>query len=283
VTTKLKARPLQVPLRLATDSPEAPPELLTDLRMDTPTGERSLVLLRPCLAPSRPLNPRHIVDLARSICAFGLIEPLAIDVEDTVVAGSHRLAALQILATPPPERGALLARLCPHGSAKELLALAGEPVQGLMPAPGVLDLTRIPCRILPWSSSAKPDEAWRVQVAENERRRDYKPSEVRALAERLRAQGYRFGKGAPKEGERLAGPVLSALIGVSARHVRRLLAAEDGAVIDPADGRTDVRKEASAIAGRLRKIKLRAAAELSDGEHRAIEKAVAALEKLARG
>lgn len=282
MNAKLKPKPLQVPLRLATDSPEAPPELLTDLRMDTPTGERSLANIHPCPSLSRPLNPRHIVDLARSICAFGLIEPLAIDVEDTVVAGSHRLAALQILSTPPPERGALLAHLCPHGSAKELLALAGEPVQGLMPAPGVLDLTRIPCRILPWSQAQKPDEAWRVQVAENERRRDYKPSEVRALADRLREQGYRFAKGF-KEGQQAALPVLSALIGVSTRHVRRLLAAEDGTVIDPKDQRTDVRKEASAIAGRLKKLKQRAAGELSDVEHRAIEKAVAALERLARG
>lgn len=279
---KLKPRPLQVPLRLATDSPEAPPELLTDFRMDTPTGERSLDSIHPHPNPSRSLEPRHVVDLARSIAALGLIHPLVVDVEDVVVAGSHRYAALLLLATPPPDRGSLLARLCPHGSGKDLLALAGEPVQLLAVAPGVLDFTRIPVRVLPLAIRTSPDAAWRAEVAENERRRDYKPSEVRALAERLREQGYRFAKGY-REGQQPALPVLSALIGVSTRHVRRLLAAEDGAIINPKDQRTDVRKEASAIAGRLRKIKLRAAAQFGEGEHRAIEKAVSALERLAQG
>lgn len=280
--TKLKPRPLQVPLRLAVDSPEAPPELLTDLRMDTPTGVRSLTLLHPHPNPSRTLNPRHLVDLARSIAALGLIHPLVIDVEDVVIAGSHRFAALKLLATPPPDRPALLATLCPRGPAQELEALT-EPVQLLAVSLGVVDFGSIPVRVVPLSQSKSPDEAWRLEVAENERRRDYKPSEVRALAERLREQGYRFTKGRAREGEQPALPLLSSVIGVSTRHVRRLLAAEDGNVIDPKDQRTDVRKEASAIANRLKKIKLRAAKELTDLEHRAVEKAVAALERLAQG
>ncbi len=280
--TKLKPRPLQVPLRLATDSPEAPPELLTDLRMDTPTGERSLDSIHPHPNPSRSLEPRHVVDLARSIAALGLIHPLVVGVEDGVVAGSHRYAALQILATPPPDRGSLLARLCPAGSAKDLLALAGEPVQLLAVAPGVLDFTRIPVRVLPLAISKSPDAAWRAEVAENERRKDYKPSEVRALAERLREQGYTLAHGGAHRAPS-ALPVLSALIGRSDRHVRRLLKANDGVAIEPGGKRSDVRLEAGAIAGRLRKLKLKAASELNDGEHRSLEKAIAALERLAQG
>lgn len=280
--TKLKARPLQVPLRLAVDSPEAPPELLEDLRMDTPTGVRSLALIHPHPNPSRALDPRHVVDLARSIGALGLIHPLVIDVDDVVIAGSHRYAALRILATPPPDRPALLATLCPKGAATELTALT-EPVQLLAVSLGAVDFGSIPVRVLPLSQRKTPDEAWRAEVAENERRRDYKPSEVRALAQRLREQGYRFAKGRVREGERLALPLLSSVFGVSTRHIRRIMAAEDGAVIDPKDNRTDVRKEASAIANRLRKIKARATKELTDLEHRAVEKAIAALERLARG
>lgn len=278
---KLKPKPLQVPLRLATDSPEAPPELLTDLRMDTPTGERSLNNIHPHPSPSRSLDPRHIVDLARSIAALGLIHPLVVDVEDVVVAGSHRYAALRILATPPPERPALLSSLCPRGSAKELEALS-DPVQLLAVAPGVLDFQRLPVRVLPLAISKNPDEAWRAEVAENERRRDYKPSEVRALAERLRGQGYTLAHGGAHT-RPSALPVLSALIGRSDRHVRRLLKAEDGARLKDEPKRPSVHLEAGVIAGRLKKLKLQAAKELTDVEHRAIEKAVAALERLARG
>lgn len=276
---KVKPRPLQVPLRLATDSPEAPPELLTDLRMDTPTGERSLENIHPHPSPSRSLDPRHVVDLARTIAALGLIHPLVVDVEDVVVAGSHRYAALQILATPPPERPALLARLCPKGSAKELEVLS-DPAQLLAVAPGVLDFARVPVRVLPLAISKNPDAAWWTEVAENERRRDYKPAEIRALAERLRAQGYTQRKGGSKDEARLL-PAIGAIIGRSEKQVRRILNGESGEKLNGTPG--TLAEEAQAIMNRLKKIKVRAAAQLSDVEHRAIEKSIAALERLARG
>lgn len=167
-----------------------------------------------------------MVDLARSIGALGLIHPLVVDVEDVVIAGGHRYAALQLLAAPIAERPSLLATLCPRGSAKDLDAMR-EPSQLLEVARGVLDFSRIPVRVLPLSQRETPDEAWRAEVAENERRRDYSPGEVKRLAERLKEQGYSFGMGPGPKGAQKALPVLAAVIGRSTRQVKRILSGNE--------------------------------------------------------
>lgn len=207
----------------ATALPEASrADLLEAVRYDTPTGTRDLVSLHPHPNPSRPLNPRHIVDLARSIAVLGLIQPLVIDIEDVVVAGSHRFAALRILASPPEDRFALLTALCPESHPGTLAPLT-DPVLALPPPVPALDLHRLPVHIIPYTQRESPDEVWRIEVAENEQRRDYSAPEVRALAERLKAQGFHITRRRDADPDKRALPVLVALIGKSERQIQRLL------------------------------------------------------------
>ena len=51
---------------------------------------------------TRSLNESHVFKLAESIAVVGLIEPLAIDAKGRLLAGSHRLAAIQWLKANKP-------------------------------------------------------------------------------------------------------------------------------------------------------------------------------------
>lgn len=53
--------------------------------------------IRPRVEDTRPLGNSHVKDLAESIGALGLIEPLVVDLKGVLLAGGHRLAAIQIL------------------------------------------------------------------------------------------------------------------------------------------------------------------------------------------
>jgi ParB family chromosome partitioning protein len=53
-------------------------------------GERSL-------DDTRDLNEDHVAELAESIAALGLIEPIVVDAKQRLLAGAHRKAAIQLL------------------------------------------------------------------------------------------------------------------------------------------------------------------------------------------
>jgi len=78
-----------------------------------------------------------------------------------------------------------------------------------------------------FDATAEPSRALEIEIAENEQRRDYTPSEVRAIAERLRQAGYKDGKGRPKAGEKALAPALQTIIGKSRRTVMSYLAGEE--------------------------------------------------------
>jgi hypothetical protein len=51
---------------------------------------------------TRVLRPSHVLNLAESIAAVGLVEPPTVDNRGHLLAGAHRLAALSLLAEPNP-------------------------------------------------------------------------------------------------------------------------------------------------------------------------------------
>lgn len=53
--------------------------------------------IRPRAEDTRPLRDSHVKELAESIGALGLIEPLVVDLKGVLLAGGHRLGAIQIL------------------------------------------------------------------------------------------------------------------------------------------------------------------------------------------
>lgn len=177
---------------------------------------------------TRLLSARHLIELAESIAAVGLLEPLVIDRDDCLLAGGHRLGACLLLCADPRERGARLLELCADGPEKidpALLNLAQS-----LPAVYALDPDKIPTRVINFSSLRDPGRALLIEATENEKRRDYTPTEVRTLYRRLLDQGYVDRRGRLAVGEKAAQPTLAVIIGKSIRTVQRMLAATDEAV-----------------------------------------------------
>lgn len=175
-----------------------------------PQGTRSLLSLdsikpRPH-GDTRPTNPAHVDALAQSVEAVGLIQPIAVDREGFLIAGGHRLAALRSLQQSNSQR---FTELFPDG---------------------------VPVFRIDISAKDAPSEAIALEAAENEQRRDYTPSEVRELADRLVAAGYRYGEGKPRKGEKALIPALSVIVGKSHRTIQRHLNPKEnqtGATISP--------------------------------------------------
>ncbi|OLP20098.1 chromosome partitioning protein ParB [Leptolyngbya sp. 'hensonii'] len=143
---------------------------------------------------TRPLDPQHVAALAESIAALGLIEPLVVDTKGVLLAGGHRLAALQALQETNPE------------------------VYNQQFSDG-----QIQVHMLAFDAEQDPERALQVELAENEKRVNYTRDQIERLAERLRSLNYRDVRGRPKEGEKALGPALAVAIGVSARYVRKVL------------------------------------------------------------
>lgn len=166
------------------------------LKPSTPASLLPLDAIQDRPQDTRPLNPKHVAALAESIVAVGLIEPLAVDQDGVLLAGGHRLAAIRSLAESDTQD-------------YSRLFAAGVPVHRL-----------------PFKASEEPARALEVEVAENEKRRDYTPAEVRELADRLRQAGYTDRPGRPKAGEKAIGPALELIIGKHLRTVRGYLAGD---------------------------------------------------------
>lgn len=143
---------------------------------------------------TRGLSSQHVSELAESVSVLGLLEPLVVDKKGKLLAGGHRKAAIFVLKESNPSA---YAKHFPN------------------------DL--VPVRVVDFDADENPHLALQVEVTENEKRRDYTPSEVRALAERLRDAGYIEVKGRPAKGTKALRPALEVIIGKSIRTVRRYL------------------------------------------------------------
>ncbi|MGR3279099.1 ParB/RepB/Spo0J family partition protein [Acaryochloris marina NIES-2412] len=146
------------------------------------------------LGDTRPPEGKHVSELAESIAVLGLIEPLAVDDKNRLLAGGHRQAALHLLKRKNPKA------FKQH--------FPNDQVQ---------------VRVMPFDSEKDPNLALAIEAAENEKRRDYTPTEVKAIAERLKSAGYEDLKGRPKKGQKALMPALSVVIGKSVRTVQRHL------------------------------------------------------------
>ena len=143
---------------------------------------------------TRELKSSHVEDLMMSIAVLGLLEPLVVDSRGRLLAGGHRNAAIHLLKQQMPEAYA-------HHFPDEL----------------------VPVRTLDFDADLEPDLALQVEIAENEKRRDYTPAEVKVLAERLKSAGYSDTQGRPVKGDKPLRPALQVIIGKSIRTVQRYL------------------------------------------------------------
>lgn len=149
---------------------------------------------------TRRLNIAHAEELSDSIAVVGLIQPLVIDKNNHLLAGGHRRAALFILQKSSPQ---IFEKTFPRG--------------------------KIPVLVIELDASCNMDQAIAIEAAENEKRRDYTPAEVRILADRLIAAGYQQTRGKPKQSAKALQPALASIIGKSTRTVQRYLKQTDQA------------------------------------------------------
>lgn len=167
---------------------------------------------------TRMLDPEHVIELAESISALGLIEPLAVDQKLRLVAGGHRWVALRLLAEEPSKRSDLGKKILTTDEAALSLFARLDPLAVLSDP--------IPVHVLEFDSKKSPADALAVEIAENEKRRNYTSVEVHRLAETMRNAGFRDTKGRPKAGEKALAPALAVVLGKSERTVRRLLSGD---------------------------------------------------------
>lgn len=183
---------------------------------------------------TRKLRAAHILTLAESIAALGLLEPLIVDERGFILAGAHRLAALEVLAVPlPMERRRQFMRAC------------GLP-DGAQPLPELRDLAdrcaeldhaafqhhypaaKVPVHVIEIPAKEVSSLPLAIEAAENAIRRMYNAEEVQALAVRLKEAGYSYRPegGRPRNGEKAVVPTIGTIIGRSIPQVRRLLRAK---------------------------------------------------------
>lgn len=143
---------------------------------------------------TRELKAEHVEDLMMSMAVLGILEPLVVDIRGRLLAGGHRKAAIYLLKERMPTQYA--ARF-PNES--------------------------IPVFTLPFDADLEPDLALQVEIAENEKRRDYTRAEVKVLAERLKSAGYSDTQGRPMKGDKPLRPALKVIIGKSIKTVQRYL------------------------------------------------------------
>jgi ParB family transcriptional regulator, chromosome partitioning protein len=231
----------------------------------------ALPKIQPRLAPDlRELNPAHVLDLAATICATGLLQTITVDSRYRLLAGKHRLAAFRLLAGlrdcgPEIEKRIALfdqiletpgtaERFQEELAALDWAAFDAKHPDGLMP-----------CRLMAFDSEKEPGKALAVEGTENEKRRDFSRAQIEILCTRLKECGYIDATGRPKAGEKALRPALALIIGKSLRHVRRLLQA--ATPTDDADS-----KAASALPGLLRALE-RALPEMQSSRSAKLKKA----------
>lgn len=206
------------------------------------------------LGDSREVDPSHVADLAESIAALGLIEPLVVDSKHRLLAGGHRLAAIGLLKETQPQR---YAERFPQ------------------------DL--VPIQVMGFDSATDPNLALAIEAAENEKRRDYTTAEIKALAEKLRQAGYEDVRGRPRQGQKPLMPALSVVVGKSLRTVQRHLYGQTAAAQSATD---DGHRKQQLLKQALTRLRQWQAMELDGDEEklaRQVSKFTASLEKFLAG
>ena len=154
----------------------------------------SLKDIKPREDDTRDLQIDHAEQLMQSIHDIGIIHPVVIDQNGVLLAGGHRLLALQMLQNHHKDR---FFEWFPDG--------------------------KVPVRRMPFTVESNPDWALDIEIAENNVREDYTPDEVWAIAELLKEKGYKDTPGKPKAGEKRLRPALMTITGKSERSIRRYL------------------------------------------------------------
>ncbi len=184
---------------------------------------------------TRAINAEHAVHLMISVLAVGLIEPIAVDKHNRLLAGLHRYSACAVLAESDADlRRARAAELLgldvAHSADRELLDFIGEIDAAACQR--ALPKASVPVRRYEFDAETEPEKALAVEIAENEIRRDYTAKEVRDWHRRLVEGGYISRVGRPRRWQQSATQALADIVGKSDRTIRRMLGQQTDGVPD---------------------------------------------------
>jgi hypothetical protein len=235
-------------------------------------------------ADTRPVNWEHVVSVAESIAALGLLQPPAVDKKHRLVAGLHRLTACRMLASDATERIKLV-----EAEPELVDRVKALPPLELLPEP--LLSGNIPVRVLTDLDSTRDiDRAVAAEAAENTARRQYTAREVESIKARLIELGYSEVRGRPRAGQKALKPALSLVLGLGRSQTTAVLAVSRKGADTGTFSHKDM--EISAAKGLKRAVsKFSAALVGQRGRHatdkrmalEAVEEAVAELLKLVEG
>jgi ParB family chromosome partitioning protein len=177
---------------------------------------------------TRDLDLLHVIDLAESIEALGILQPIAIDKDEHLVAGEHRLIACRLLSYDDISARSAYWEEVSQSSKKAFSSQKKQEDAKLRVASlnhekfklKYKDL-EIPVVVLPFNSKIKKEQALLAETAENEKRQNYTKEEILNLAEKLRESGYIERAGRPKQGEKSLKTALSVISGKSWRQICR--------------------------------------------------------------
>jgi hypothetical protein len=208
-----------------------------------PSGPRQEVVEIEKMVPERiPLdsildrvtNLRPVYDdkarvLAGNIALFGIIQPIAVDVNNRLLAGDHRRRALGMLREVAewPDRAPQL-----------LPGLDDETLSKAMTAWRRFEYdVGVPVHRVAIDATSDPASAKAIELSENTLRENFTKEEIKNAYKTLIAAGYRHTVGRPKKGEKAIGPQLELLYGRGSRTITKYIAevrAEEETV-SPAD------------------------------------------------
>lgn len=170
---------------------------------------------------SRLLKPDHILNLAESIVAVGLVEPPTVDCRGRLLAGAHRVAALRLLQADTRARVEMWVKLT--GATRNQPTPKQQSDLNRLTVLTPLGQQEIPVMILPFDATQDPAMALAIETSENTQRRSYSKQEIMTLATRLKDAGFVERQGRPRTGEKALRPALALVLGKSDNTVRRWL------------------------------------------------------------
>jgi hypothetical protein len=207
---------------------------------------------------SRPIMPAHVVTMMESIVVLGLLENLVVSTKGRLLAGAHRLTALRFLMiADDAARAALFTKCMGYGEGAKL----PDGVKDLVERVRTIDAATFQAanpeglvKVLVVDVTDDADHALAVEVAETAIRKQYGKDQIVALFHRLiLSPRYTCRPGRPAAGQESAYVALAAVVGLSVKHLKRIVNDGDG---KKAAGKSALDLAVAALARTLGKLEL---------------------------
>jgi ParB family chromosome partitioning protein len=168
---------------------------------------------------ARGISKEHVIDLMFSIAAVGCIHFPVVDQSDTLLVGEHRLEAIRLLrhlANVPFED--LKTRFSEHAS-----GVTDDELRSVATGYSRHFPNGMPVHVMQTSGLDADQLRMRIEVIENEKRRDFSREDLQGIVTRLKEAGYKSKPGKPQHGDLNLNHEVGRILGKSRPTVFRML------------------------------------------------------------